>query len=54
MKYRIEVNESDRWDGSPVEFAASLAEAKKIRTRLARATDLPPSAINIVENTEAT
>lgn len=49
MKYQIEVNKLDKWDGSPVEFAATFTEAKKIRTRMARGTELPTSAINITE-----
>ena len=49
MKYRIEINELDRWEDSPVEFADTFAGAKKTRTWMARGCDLPSSALDIVE-----
>ena len=52
MKYRIEVGIPDAWKGSPVEFAHTMAHAKKIRTWMARGTQLPSRAIVITKNKE--
>lgn len=50
-KYTIRPGAADstpEWDASP-EFAATLAEAKRKRTLIARGMGLPSSAIEIVK-----
>ena len=47
-KYRIEVSERNREKDSPVEYADTLREAKKIRTRMARGCGLFSHSINII------